>query len=73
MGNTAFKSSAVILLLSAVGFGQAVSPRARFDVISVKRNVSGAMNEVTPPLQHGKLRFTNVTVQGIMSLAFLPA
>ena len=45
---------------------------AGFDVISVRRNVSGAINELTPPLQHGRLRFTNVTVQAVMSLAFYP-
>ncbi|HEY3827186.1 MAG TPA: hypothetical protein VGL82_21675 [Bryobacteraceae bacterium] len=61
---------AALLLLSVVALGQAVSPRAGFDVISVRRNVSGAINELTPPLQHGRLRFTNVTVQGVMSLAF---
>ena len=54
------------------GLGQAVPPGAGFDVISVRRNISGAMPEVTPPLQYGRLRFTNATVQAIMSLAFYP-
>ena len=60
------KCLVVLLLLSAVAFGQAVSSGAGFDVISVRRNVSGAINELTPPLQHGRLRSTNVTVQGVI-------
>jgi uncharacterized protein (TIGR03435 family) len=63
---------AVLFLLSVVALAQAVSPGPGFDVISVRRNVSGAINELTPPLQHGRLRFMNVTVQGVMSLAFYP-
>src|SRR5581483_12463975 len=62
--------------LTLVGAPQATSdkrsPSAGFDVISVRKNVSGAKPELTPPLQHGRLRFTNVTVQAIMSLAFYP-
>ncbi len=72
MYTRAIKCLAVFLLLSVVALGQAVSPSAGFDVISIRRNVSGARPEVTPPLQHGRLRFTNVTVQAIMSLAFYP-
>lgn len=66
------KCFSFLLPLSIVAFGQTVSMGAGFDVISIKKNVSGAVNEGTPPLQHGRLRFTNVTVQGIMSLAFYP-
>ena len=68
----AIKCFAVLILLSVVVGGQAVFASAGFDVISVRRNVSGAINELTPPLQHGRLRFTNVTVQAVMSLAFYP-
>lgn len=68
----AIQRLAVLLFVPFAVPGQAPSPRAGFDVISVRRNVSGANPAVTPPLQHGKLRFTNVTVQDIMSLAFYP-
>ena len=74
-----FAAAALVFAISPltlVGAPQAtsdkLSPSAGFDVISVRRNVSGAKPEVTPPLQYGRLRFTNVTVQAIMSLAFYP-
>ncbi|HKD06213.1 MAG TPA: TIGR03435 family protein [Bryobacteraceae bacterium] len=63
---------AVLFMVSVAASGQEAPSGARFDVISIRQNVSGAVNEGTPPLQHGRLRFTNVTVQGIMSLAFYP-
>ncbi len=72
MHTRAIACLAVLLLLPAPALGQAPSPRAGFDVISVRRNISGANPAVTPPLQHGKLKFTNVTVQDVMSLAFYP-
>lgn len=62
----------VLLLPSVVALGQPGSRGAGFDVISIRQNVGSDKGEVTPPLQHGKLRFTNVTVQAIMSLAFYP-
>ncbi len=63
---------AVLLLLSVVASGQAVSPGTGFDVISIKENLTGARAAVTPPLQHGRLRFTNVTVKDVLSLAYYP-
>lgn len=53
-------------------FGQSPSVNSGFDVISVKRNTSGANDAWTPPLQHGKLRFTNVSVKDVLSLAYYP-
>ena len=72
VGEGAVKCLAVFLVLSIVAGAQEVPSGAGFDVISIKQNVSGAVNEGSPPLQHGRLRFTNFTVQGIMSLAFYP-
>ena len=63
---------ALIALSVFLAFGQSPSVSAGFDVISIKRNVSGANNAVTPPLQHGRLRSTNVTVEDVMSLAYYP-
>ncbi|HEY4089236.1 MAG TPA: TIGR03435 family protein, partial [Bryobacteraceae bacterium] len=68
----AIQCLAVLLLVPFLVPAQAPPPRAGFDVISVKRNLSDSRSEVTPPLQHGRLRFTNVTVQAIMSVAFYP-
>ncbi|HEY4087469.1 MAG TPA: TIGR03435 family protein [Bryobacteraceae bacterium] len=72
MPSRAIECLAVLLLLPILAPAQAPPPRAGFDVISVRRNTSGANPAWTPPLQHGKLRFTNVTVQDVMSLAFYP-
>jgi len=66
------KFLAIVLLLPFVALGQAGSPSVGFDVISIKKSVNGTGNEITPPLQHGRLQFKNVTVQAIMSLAFYP-
>ena len=61
-----------LILEPLVAFGQSPSPGTGFDVISIKRNVTGANDAWTPPLQHGKLRFTNVTVKDVLSLAYYP-
>jgi uncharacterized protein (TIGR03435 family) len=53
-------------------FGQSPSVNTGFDVISIKRNTSGANPAWTPPLQHGRLLFTNVTVKDVLSLAYYP-
>jgi uncharacterized protein (TIGR03435 family) len=58
------------ILVSLDALGQSPSTSARFDVISIRENVSGGNREETPPLQNGRLRFTNVTVQGVLSLAY---
>ena len=55
-----------------LGRGQSPPASTGFDVILIKRNVSGANGASTPPLQHGKLRFTNVTVKDVLSLAYYP-
>src|SRR6185312_2144217 len=68
----AIECFAVLLLLPIVAPAQAASPRAGFDVVSIRRNASGANPAFTPPLQHGRLRFTNVTVKDVMSLAYYP-
>src|ERR1700744_4837436 len=60
------------ILEALVAFGQSPSPGTGFDVISIKRNVTGVNAAGTPPLQHGKLRFTNVTVKDVLSLAYYP-
>ncbi len=62
----------MLILEPLVAFGQSPSPSTGFDVISIKRNVTGANDAWTPPLQHGKLRFTNVTVKDVLSLAYYP-
>jgi uncharacterized protein (TIGR03435 family) len=61
-----------LILEPLVAIGQTPSPSAGFDVISIKRSVTGANDAGTPPLQHGKLRFTNVTVKDVLSLAYYP-
>jgi uncharacterized protein (TIGR03435 family) len=61
-----------LILEPLVAFGQSPSLSTGFDVISIKRNVTGANGAWTPPLQHGKLRFTNVTVKDVLSLAYYP-
>jgi uncharacterized protein (TIGR03435 family) len=61
-----------LIVVSLVAVGQSLSVNTGFDVISVKRNITGAMGAVTPPLQHGRLRFTNVTVKDVLSLAYYP-
>jgi len=66
------KFLATVLLLPFVALGQAGSPGAGFDVISIKQSVDQRGNEITPGLQHGRLQFRNVTVQAVMSLAFSP-
>jgi len=66
------KFLATVLLLPLVAMGQAGPPSVGFDVISIKKSVNQTGNEITPPLQHGRLQFKQVTVQAIMSLAFAP-
>ncbi len=58
------------LLFSA--FGQSSSATTGFDVISIKRDTIPANGASTPPLQAGRVRFTNVTIKDIMSLAYYP-
>ena len=72
MAAKSIKPLVFLMLFPVFALGQAASPSSGFDVISIKRNVSGANPAVTPPLQHGRLRFTNVAVKDVMSLAYYP-
>ena len=61
-----------LILVSLVAFGQSPSVNTGFDVVAIKRDTIPANGASTPPLQGGRLDFTNVTIKDILSLAYYP-
>ena len=62
---------AFLTLGSFFALGQPTSVDAGFDVISIKRNLT-SVTGATPPLEGGRVRFVNITIKDILTLAYYP-
>lgn len=62
----------ILIPFSLVAFGQPPSANTGFDVISIRRDLSGSNGAWTPPLKGGRLIYTNASVKDILSIAYYP-
>ncbi len=56
-------------LVSQLIYAQPESGKARFDVISIKKG-DGVTMSANPPIKDGRIKFTDVTIKDILSVAY---
>jgi uncharacterized protein (TIGR03435 family) len=59
-----------LLLVSCGSVAQSTSAGPAFDVVSIKRNTTASDFAANPPLKGGRLRFTNVGLKEMLSVAY---
>ena len=59
-----------VVLISSVVLGQPAASPARFDVVSVRRNNTSSNFAANPPLRGGRMRYTNVTLTEMLTVAY---
>src|SRR3569833_460108 len=64
-----FRPMMAACLLSRVVFAQPESASARFDVISIKKG-DGVTMSANLPIKDGRIKFTDVTIKDILSVAY---
>ena len=57
-------------VLSNIAFAQPDVSPARFDVVSIRRNNTSSNFAANPPLRGGRLKYTNVTLKEMLTVAY---
>ena len=59
-----------VFVISNVAVGQPATTPARFDVVSIKRNNTSSKFAANPPLRGGRMKYTNVTLMEMVTVAY---
>ena len=70
MCTKSFRCLGLIILVAVASFGQSPFANAGFEVVSIKRNTAPSAFAANPPFKGGRLRWTNVTLKEMLSVAY---